>query len=275
MVNNKFTRLFNFLFLFLVLFYQFKAADSLHSKLKTGTLYVALGASFAGLNELWYKSYKSSAFHVFDDSREWYQMDKLGHFWTTYHFTQMALQMPAQHNAHKTINALSGFLFLSAIEVLDGYSSGWGFSKSDMLANALGCISALTINRLQRPHDVYFKFGFRSSVYADQNPKLFGQHVLTQILKDYNGQTYWLSYSLKHPYWPSWLALSLGYGIDGFTHAQPDPKLSTRVIKFSVDINPKAFQSSKRWIKPFIWFFTYVKFPFPVLAYNGKQLYLL
>jgi hypothetical protein len=49
----------------------FKASDTLHAKLKTGSLYAALGTSFIGLNELWYKSYKSASFHVFNDSKEW------------------------------------------------------------------------------------------------------------------------------------------------------------------------------------------------------------
>lgn len=252
-----------------------KASDTLHAKLKTGCLYAFFGTSFIGLNELWYSSYKTSAFHEFNDSKEWYQMDKLGHFWTCYHITQTGLNMPAQGTFHKTINAVSGLMFLSAVEVLDGYSSGWGFSKSDMLANVLGCAVALTTSKFKTTHPMQFKFGYRASPYANQNPNLLGQHILTRILKDYNGQSYWLSYTPDLGFWPQWLAISSGYGISGFIHAQPNANSCKRYIKFSLDINPKGINCSKSYIKPLKWLLRYVKFPFPAIAFDGKELLLI
>lgn len=263
-----------YILLFLSLCMSYKASDTLHAKLKTGSLYAALGTSFIGLNELWYKSYKSASFHVFNDSKEWYQMDKLGHLYSCFHITTMGLEMPAQHIGQKTLNTVSGLLFLSGIEVLDAYSTGWGFSKSDMLANVLGCASAIALHKSIAHQMLYFKFGYWPSPYADQNPKLLGQNGFTRILKDYNGQSYWLSCSLKYKFWPKWLALSLGYGITGFIHAYPDTLHSKRLFKCSIDFNPNAIKSSKGWLKPIKWIFKYVKFPFPSLAFNEKKVFL-
>ena len=36
------------------------------------------------LNDAWYKNYPKVALHSFNDSREWLQVDKFGHAWSSY-----------------------------------------------------------------------------------------------------------------------------------------------------------------------------------------------
>ncbi|MFN6039812.1 MAG: DUF2279 domain-containing protein, partial [Bacteroidota bacterium] len=43
------------------------------------------------LNELWYKNYRSENFHLFDDSKEWFQVDKFGHAYTCYQLGEIGI----------------------------------------------------------------------------------------------------------------------------------------------------------------------------------------
>src|SRR4051812_23018268 len=54
-------------------------------------LYLVGGASIAGyggtiviLSQAWYSKEDRTGFHTFNDSREWMQVDKVGHAWTAY-----------------------------------------------------------------------------------------------------------------------------------------------------------------------------------------------
>src|ERR1035438_10237615 len=43
------------------------------------------GGSLIVLNQYWYANYPKSKFHFFNDNAEWQQMDKCGHFFTSYY----------------------------------------------------------------------------------------------------------------------------------------------------------------------------------------------
>ncbi len=40
--------------------------------------------SMIGLHQVWYKQIEKSSWNTFDDSKSWLQMDKAGHFYTSY-----------------------------------------------------------------------------------------------------------------------------------------------------------------------------------------------
>ncbi|MEJ7913559.1 MAG: hypothetical protein WKF70_10420, partial [Chitinophagaceae bacterium] len=40
------------------------------------------------LGQAWYKNYPRTGFHVFNDSKEWLQLDKAGHVWTAYNIAK-------------------------------------------------------------------------------------------------------------------------------------------------------------------------------------------
>src|SRR5690606_39257491 len=46
----------------------------------------AWAGSISALYFVWYKDFPKTGFHVFDDSREWQQMDKMGHLYASFHF---------------------------------------------------------------------------------------------------------------------------------------------------------------------------------------------
>ena len=49
-----------------------------------GTNVVGYGTSILIFNNQWYKDHPRTSFHTFNDSKEWLQMDKLGHVWASY-----------------------------------------------------------------------------------------------------------------------------------------------------------------------------------------------
>ena len=52
---------------------------------------ILLSSTYAGISVYtyysWYYQYNSGKFHFFDDSREWFAMDKVGHFFSAYSLT--------------------------------------------------------------------------------------------------------------------------------------------------------------------------------------------
>src|SRR5438876_5808906 len=54
---------------------------------------VGYGSSLVVLNNTWYKNYRHTSFHTFDDSKEWLQVDKAGHGWTAYNTGRISAGM--------------------------------------------------------------------------------------------------------------------------------------------------------------------------------------
>ncbi len=184
------------------------------------------------LGKTWYT--RRVPFHTFDDNREWLQMDKVGHATTAYAISRGEYELFRWSGVPDRTAALTGgaiaLLFQSTIEVFDGHSEGWGFSKGDMAANAAG-IALFMGQQLglgQQPFSL--RYGFRSSIYPQYRPELLGRSRFSQMLKDYNGQQYWLSVNLASilpvgPSFPRWLNLDLGYSGSGMTGGSANPPL--------------------------------------------------
>ena len=92
-------------------------------------------------NNTWYKDYPKTSFHTFNDSKEWLQMDKVGHAWAAYNAGRASTACgngPAFIKKAAWIGGLSSTVYLTVIEFLDAHSAKWGWSWSDMAANILG-----------------------------------------------------------------------------------------------------------------------------------------
>ena len=97
-----------------------------------------------GLNYLWYKKFPRSRFHFFNDNNEWLNMDKMGHATTAYNVAAIQTDLLRWGGVRPGVAALAGTLtalgFLTMVEIMDGHSVKWGFSRGDMLANLAGCM---------------------------------------------------------------------------------------------------------------------------------------
>ena len=245
----------------------------------SGTLYTS---SMLGLYSLWYKDYPSSNFHFFNDNNEWMQMDKLGHFTTSYFLGKIGIESLrwAGVKDRKAIwfGGSIGLLFLSNIEVFDGFSSNWGFSWGDMAANTLGAATVIGQELIWKEQRIKMKFSFHNSPYSKYNPDLLGNSITQNILKDYNGQTYWASvnaYSFlpKHSRLPKWLNIALGYGAEGMVGASTNPKQLNgssipdyprfRQYYLSLDVDLTKINTKSKILKTIFTVTNFIKIPTP------------
>ena len=94
------------------------------------------------LNQAWYADYPRQSFHFFNDWKEWQQMDKAGHAWTSYQISRLSGDMWKWTGINEKkamwLGGISGVAYMSIIEILDGFSAEWGFSTGDMLMNIAG-----------------------------------------------------------------------------------------------------------------------------------------
>ncbi|GGD05534.1 DUF2279 domain-containing protein [Hyunsoonleella pacifica] len=241
------------------------------------------GLTLIALDQIWYADFERSKFHTTDDNNQWLQMDKFGHVFTSYQMGKQGANLLNWSGVSKRdqliYGATLGFGFLTAVEVLDGYSSEWGFSWGDVGANALGTGLYISQELLWNEQRINVKFGFQQSRYADLNPEKLGNSFSEQILKDYNGQTYWLSFNLhsffKDSKIPKWLNVALGYGGEGMltgTRVTDNQMLTTiprfRQFYLSLDVNLSNLRTKSALLKSIFSIFNMIKIPFPTLEFN-------
>jgi hypothetical protein len=264
--------------------------DSVNHKRLTG---LALGGtalyagSMTGLYSLWYAGYPHAPLHFINDNREWLQMDKCGHVTTGYYLGLLGYESLrwAGVNERKATwyGGLTGLVFLTSIEIFDGISAEWGFSVGDMAANTFG--SALFISQQLAWHEqkIVLKWSFHSTGFAQYNPDLLGNTFPQRMLKDYNGQTYWLSGNLNKlgiTKSPRWLNLALGYGAEGMTGANSNPAIidakivppSERYRQFYIapDIDLSGIPVKSRTFKLVLKTLGFIKIPLPAFEFNKK-----
>jgi hypothetical protein len=84
---------------------------------------------------------------------------------------------------------VSGLIYLTGVEIFDGFSNDWGFSWGDQLANIVGASFVIGQELAWREQKFRLKFSFHPSPYAKYRPELLGKNLIESWLKDYNGQT--------------------------------------------------------------------------------------
>lgn len=244
--------------------------------------------SLVGLNELWYKDYPRSSFHFFDDSQEWLLMDKVGHVTTSYYVGRVGIGFMKWSGVSRKkaiwYGGMLGSLYQTTIEVLDGYSAEWGFSVGDFAANTAGSLLCIGQELAWDDQRIVLKYSFRQSEYSKYRPEILGSNLQENILKDYNGQTYWLS---VNPYsfmnegskFPKWLNIAIGYGADGMTGGDFNPpyinKEGTqlhfdryRQFYLSLDVDLTRIKTKSKFLKTVFYSIGFIKIPAPALEFN-------
>lgn len=237
-----------------------------------------------GLQYLWYKKFPRSRFHFFNDNNEWLNMDKVGHATSAYNIAAFQYNMMRWSGINKNTSLWIGMgtalAYMSMIEISDGFSTQWGFSPGDMIAN----ISGITIFGLQQSvwhqQRILMQYSYHNSIFAKYNPGELGTNLPERMLKDYNGQSYWLSFNLssfmgKNSF-PKWINADIGYGAYGMTGAVKNPSIVdgkavpsfTRQRKLFFGITG-AFTANKSTTYP-SWLNIF-KVPSPVVEWNLKS----
>ena len=127
------------------------------------------------------------------------------------------------------------------------------------------------------------KFSFHTTKYAKIRPDALGESFNEQLLKDYNGQTYWLSVNLhsffKDSKLPKWLNIAVGYGGNGmisgeeFVNSDSDLPYVKRNREFylSFDADLSKIETKSHFLKTFFSVINTIKIPAPTvkLGANG------
>ncbi|MFH2142734.1 MAG: DUF2279 domain-containing protein [Bacteroidota bacterium] len=253
---------------------------------------VAYGGTMTGLYYLWYKDYNHSSFHWFDDRNEWLQMDKAGHFYTSYYFNKAISEgfKITNMSAKQSVIYGSGmsFVFMLSIEIFDGFSEKWGASGSDIFANTFGIGSFACQEFFWKEQRITPKFSYHNTVYSQYRTDALGENLIQRLLKDYNGQTYWLSFNIKSLTGlnsaPSWLNFAFGYSGDGMLGGNnnywpdmPDdiPEFERkRQYYFSMDFDLTKIKTKSKILKIVFTAVNTVKMPFPAIEFFDNKIKL-
>jgi uncharacterized protein YfiM (DUF2279 family) len=245
----------------------------------------AYSAALVGLHQLWYKEQARTGFHFFDDNAQWKQVDKAGHLYTTYHISRVGTQalrwagLPAGKAA--VLGGITGLVFQTPIEVLDGFSAAYGASWGDVAANTAGAALYVGQQFLWREPRLHPRFSFRPTALAPLRPNMLGKNLPEQTLKDYNGQTYWLSFDVTpwlgtESRFPGWLNVSLGYGAQNMVYANDAVNRAQgfrpyRQYYLSLDVNFTRIPTRSRLLRSLFFVLNTVHVPAPALEFNRER----
>lgn len=262
-----------------------KPSDTLNTARKQSVIITEVSLAtiaLVGLDKLWYADYPRSSFKTINDSGEWLQMDKIGHVFSSYQLGRLGASTlnwaGANQKEQLVYGATLGFGFLTAIELMDGFSEEWGFSWTDMAANLTGTGLFLGQELLWQEQRILMKYSFHRTDFAQQRPNILGNGFTEEFLKDYNGQTYWLSANInsffKSESIPNWLNLAFGYGADGMlTGEAMDSEFLNQNRKrqyyLSLDIDLSRIKTNSHLLKTIFDVFNVIKIPFPTLELDG------
>lgn len=267
--------------------------DSLYPKRLTAVIggqTVLYATSLALLNEAWYKDYPRSAWHWIDDNGEWMQMDKIGHATTSAYMGKFGYEMYRWAGVERKkaiwIGGSTGFIFLTVVEILDGFSEQWGASWGDLVANAFGAGLFISQQLIWNDQRFNLKWSYHETEYAQYRPDQLGSTFTERMLKDYNGQTYWLSGNIKSflpkkSKFPGWISVSVGYSAEGMLGANSNPTSiggeplpefpRYRQYFLSLDVDLPKIKTRSHFLKFIFNGLNFIKIPFPTLEYNKEQ----
>lgn len=169
--------------------------------------------------------------------------DKLGHFSSTYVGTRLLTPIyEALGNETGRAQTLAFWVATGAlvgVEVLDGFSARWRFSKEDLIADIAGGLVGLAFERNPALDDLIdIRLQYRRSINADGTKAEFSP------FGDYNGQRYLLVFkgsgmpALRQNRIARYLELSVGYGARNFEPGLPPDRPPTRsaYVGLSLDL---------------------------------------
>ena len=256
---------------------------------------VAYGVGMVGLYKAWYEDYPQSKFHTFNDLGEWRQLDKIGHMYSAYAESKASMELWRWTGINRKkriwLGGMSGAAYQTVIEVLDGFSAEWGWSWGDFAANMAGSGMLVAQELAWDEQRIQMKWSFHRKRYNDpllntRSDELFGKSKAERFLKDYNGQTYWLSVAPKAFFpqskIPAWLQVSIGTGAEGLFGGYENTALDENgAISFdrrdierrrqwylAPDVDLTKIKTNKKGIKVALQILNIFKFPMPSLEYS-------
>ena len=308
-----------FLFPLLTANGQANATDSLRifdipSQVHTKRIWLASGAStvaytgtMLALNKAWYEDFPKTKFHTFNDWGEWENMDKAGHVFSAYAETALAYRAARWTGLKSKPSSLIAFgvstLIQGSIEWLDGHSDRWGWSWHDIAANTLGSAIYASQQIAWEEQRIRLKFSYSGVNHSKEEIKAFNSNMTSskfdraqnqfgksfpeQLLKDYGGQTYWLSinpsgFLSKENKFPDFLNIALGYGVNnvlgaygnnwsvGNNQFRPENFNRERQYYLSLDLDLRKIKTKNKFLRWSLNTLNIIKIPSPSLEFNSN-----
>lgn len=221
----------------------FEVPDTLN-KTRFWALNASITTGYVGAMSLlsiaWYADYERSKFHFFDDSGEWMDVDKAGHFFSTYFESKWTKELyqwtGMKERKAAYAGAIGGMVYQAGIEVLDGFSEKWGASMWDIVFNTAGAATFLSQELLWKEQRIHLKFSAHLPRYSttpiqatnsmatttikERANALYGTSIPEVMLKEYNGITIWASGNIssfihkENSRFPKWLNVAVGYSAE-------------------------------------------------------------
>lgn len=265
-------------------------------KIIAATNIVGYGAAMTGLYAAWYKDYPQTSFHTFNDIGEWKGIDKIGHAYSAYAESKASMELwrwtGISRKKQIWLGGMSGAFYQTVIEVLDAYSAEWGWSWGDIGANFAGSGLLVAQELAWNEQRIQFKYSFHRKSYGDamlnkRSDSIFGKSTAERFLKDYNGQTYWLSVNIRSFFpqskWPAWLNMAVGTGAEGLFGANDNTGKDkngnlvfnrTDIKRYrqwylSPDIDLTKIKTNKKGLKLALRLLNIVKIPMPALEFSN------
>ena len=217
-------------------------------------------------------------------------MDKIGHTTASYYIGKIGYDLLISSGVERKkaiwFGGSTGFVYLAMVELMDGFSAGWGASMGDVAANAAGSAAFIGQQFAWDEQRILLKWSFHQTEYSGYNPGQLGSNFAQSMLKDYNGQTFWLSANIhsflpKESRFPGWLNMAFGYSADGMVGANYNPSeingnpvpyfVRTRQYFLAPDIDLTRIRTKSPFLKMVFNIFGVLKFPLPALEYNSTQ----
>jgi len=279
----------------------------LHTLIATSSMgYIGATVAF---NALWYSDYPQVKFHLKDDWILWEQMDKYGHAYSGYQLARAGFHTfrwsGVPPGKSTLIGAGAATALLTTMEIMDGFSEGWGFSLYDIGFNTLGSalfcsqqwawqeqriglkLSASRPKYSTEPIATGDPFFSGSQKYAADG--LYGKHIWEYIFKDYNAMTVWVNVSpmamlaprRKQTFWHA-LCLSFGLGAENVYGAlynnYTDPYgrvVSINLPRYqqfylSVDLDLDKIPTKNPLLKSLLRAINLFRIPAPALEWNTQ-----
>ncbi|QJR13810.1 DUF2279 domain-containing protein [Usitatibacter palustris] len=200
------------------------------------------GVALYGSQKWWSDGLTS---HFRSESEGWFGkdtpyggVDKLGHLYTTYAsariLTPVFEWMGNDAKASRTLATWTAFGVMAGVEIVDGFSKQYKFSREDFIANGVGAVFAYVMEA-QPGFDklVDFRIAYKQSTHSsDWDP--FG---------DYSGQRYLLVAkadalpALRDNPLTRYLEVSVGYGTRGYDASQGVSATRSRDVYFGISLN--------------------------------------
>jgi len=103
---------------------------------------------------------------------------------------------------------------------------------------------------------------------------------MENLIKDYNGQTYWASVNIysflkKDSKFPKWLNVAVGYGAEGMIGSYSNPQDLPHYDRYrqyylSLDIDFTRIPTKSKFLRTILNGLSFIKFPMPAIELSQK-----